>query len=388
MVCDLAKLRYLSYLLSYRKSKFPVWSDTLLPEFPDLASAIKRAHQMNHQTSSPKRKRQSIERHSTESGLEITISPNESKKPLRHSLENPRIQDLTDEIVESPTMSFRNPSFPTAMFFSDHPSTTDFPLLTTSESTCFDSEVVFHMGDSEPVTSVTPKSKTSAMDVDITPTPIQPLPKPVRRMLFKPLLPGRRNQPNISSVQASTSDPAEPLSTSLSVVNGHSEKDGLKVTSRAQDTVLLQDKPTLPRPRPPLPSKKCTPSLPMARHHLDAQKLQVPDTRVFVTKDGNATDTTDTDAELVVDLLLHGTPEEPHYSLSNPVQQQKEVIVEDLPIHGGHDGKDGGEPSAVRDTAAVEGLATQFLQRSVTPFPFFEEYTNLCLGFFLLSLSL
>ncbi|KAF8799211.1 hypothetical protein BYT27DRAFT_7121590, partial [Phlegmacium glaucopus] len=42
------------------ESKVPVWSDTLLPDFPDLASAIKRAHQLNHQTSgnpSPKRKR-------------------------------------------------------------------------------------------------------------------------------------------------------------------------------------------------------------------------------------------------------------------------------------------------------------------------------------------
>jgi hypothetical protein len=385
VVRDLAELRCLSYLLSYRKSKVPVWSDTLLPEFPNLASAIKCAHQMNHQTSSPKRKRQSVERHSTESSLKINNNINmdtNEPKLLRHSLENPRIQDWAGEveIVEPPTMSFRNSSSPTPMSFfhhGDHPSTT---VVSTRALICFDSEVVPHMEDSESITSVIPQQKTqktSAMDVD-TPTPSQPPPKPVRRMIFKPLLPGRRNQPKISSVQTSTlltSDSAEPLSTSLPVVDGHSKKDELEVTSRAQDVVLLQEKPTLPRPRLPLPSKNCTPTppSPSPRHHRDAQKLEIPDTRVSLPKDGNATDT-DTDAELVVDLLLRGTPEEPHNRscLSSPLQQE---IIEDLPLHRGQDDKDDNnnkhdEPSVVKDTAAVEGLATQFLQRSATPFLF------------------
>jgi len=50
-----------------------------------------------------------------------------------------------------------------------------------------------------------------------------------------------------------------------------------------------------------------------------------------------------------------------------------------LPLHRGHDDEDDkdGEPSVsvVRDTAAVEGLATQFLQQSVTTFFSFEEYS-------------
>ena len=379
MVCDFAELRCLSYLLSYRKSRVPVWSDTLLPEFPDLASAIKRAHQMNHETSSPKRKRQSVERHSTESSLKI-MEPNESKL-LRHSLENTRIQDWAGEveIVESSAMSFRNSSSPTPMSFLDHgdrPSTTVVPVLSTSELMCLDPEVLPHMGNSELTTSVISQQKTSAMDVDM-PTPIQP-PKPVRRMLFKPVLPGRRNQSKISSVRASTlltSNSAEPLSTNLSVVDGQSKKDGLEVTSRAHDVVLLQEKPTPPRPRLPLPSKNTPPSLP-PQHHRDAQKVQVPDTRASPSKDedyGNATDT-DPDIELVIDLLLRETPEEPHNPrcLSNPLQQD---IIEDLPLHRDHDDKDDkdGEPSvsAVKDTTAVEGLATQFLQRSVTPFLLF-----------------
>ena len=392
MVCDLAEIRCLSYLLSYRKSKVPVWSDTLLPEFPDLASAIKCAHQMNHQTSSPKRKRQSVERHSTESSLKINnninMEPNESKL-LRQPLENSRIQDWAGEveIVESPTMSFRNSSSPTPMSLfdhGDHSSMTVVPLLSTRELICLDPEVVPHMGDSEPITSVIPQQKTYAMDVD-TPTPIQHPPKPVRRMLFKPVLPGRRSQPKISSVQTSTlvtSDPAETLSTSLSVVDGHSKKSELEVTSQAQDVVLLQEKPTSPRRRLPLPSKNCTPTPPSLppRHHRNAQKVQVPDTRVSLSKDedyGNATDT-DPDAEQVVDLLLRGTPEEPHSSnsLSNPLQQK---IIEDLPLRRGHDDevdKDG-EPSvsAFKDTNAVEVLATQFLQRSATTFFSVEEYS-------------
>ena len=384
MVCDLAELRCLSYLHSYRKSKVPVWSDTLLPEFTDLASAIKRAHQLNHQTSTPKRKRQSVERYSTESGSKINnninMEPNESKR-LRRSVENPRIHDRAGDIdiVESPTMSFRNSSSPTPMSFFDHgkhPSTTFAPLLSSPELICLDPEVVPHMGDSEPTTSVIPQQKTSAMDVD-TPTSIQPPPKPVRRMLFKPTLPGRRNQ---SSVQASTltSDSAKPLSTSLSVVDGLSKKDELEVVSRTHEVVLLQEKPTPPRPRLPLPSKKCMPtppSLPL-QHHRDAQTLEVPDTRDFRSKDedyGDATDP-DPDAELVVDLLLRGTPEISHNSncLSNPLQQE---IIEDLSLHRSHDDKDDKDSEPSVSAAAAEGLATKFLQRSATTFFSFEEYS-------------
>ena len=381
MVCDLAELRCLSYLLSYRKSKVPVWSDTLLPEFPDLASAIKRAHQMNHQTSSPKRKRQSVERHSRDSSVNnINMEPNESGL-LRHSLKYPRVHDWAggDE------MSFRNSSSPTPMSFSDHsdhPSTMMAPPLNenTPELIWLNPEVIPHLGDSEPITSI-PQQNRFAMDAD-TPTSVQP-PKPVRRMLFKPILPGRRNQLKISPVQTSTlpiSNSAAPLSTSLSLPDGHSKKDEFEVTSRAQDIVPLQEKPTS-RPRLPLPSKKCTstpPSLP-PRHHLDTQMV---DRRVSLSKDGDfglvsATDT-DTDAEIVFDLLLRGTFEEP--PCSNCLSNQQEII-KDLPLHSGHDDKvdkdDEPSVSAIKDTAAVEGLATQFLQRSATHFFCFDYYFEL-----------
>ena len=368
MVCDIAELRCPSYLPSYRKSKVPVWSDTLLPEFPDLASAIKRAHQMNHQTSSPKRKRQSAERQSSLKHINnIKVEPNEPKLP-RHSFENPRTQNWVGEveIVESPTMSFRNSSSPAPLSFfnrSDRPSTTVVPPRSPPEIICIDPEIVPHMGDSEPIISVVPQQKMSAMDVD-TPTPTQPLPKPVRRMLFKPVFPGRRNQPKIPTPL--TPDSAE---TNLSIVDGHSRRGELEVTS--QDVVFLQEKPTSSRSRPPLPPPlnptPVPPSLP-PRHYRDDQKVDVLDTRVSLSKDedcGNATDT-DLDAELVVDLLLLGTPEDSN-CLSSPLQQE---IIEDLPPHRGHDDKHDkdSEPSvsAVKDTAAVEGLATQFLQQSAS----------------------
>jgi hypothetical protein len=301
------------------------------------------------------------------------MEPNESKR-LRHSLENPRLRGWEGEveIVESPTTSFRIPSSTPMSSFDhgDHPSTTVVPLLSTPKSICLDPEVVPHMGDSEPIISTVPLQKTSAMDVDTM--PVQP-PKPVRRMLFKPVLPGRRNQPKTSTAQVSnllTSDSAEPLSTGLSVVDGHSKKDELEVTTRTQDVVLLQEKPTSPRPRPPLLSRNCTPTSLPPRHHRDAQEVEVPDTRVSLPKDedyGNATDT-DPDAELVADILLRGTPEEHHNHncSSNPLQQE---IIEDLPPHKGHEDEDDRDGvMAVKDTAAVEGLATQFLQRSATLF--------------------
>lgn len=280
----------------------------------------------------------------------------ESNEPklLRHSFKNPRVHDWVGEveIVESPTLSFRNSSSPTPMSFFDHGSTTVVP----PEVICFDPEVVPHMGNSEPMTSVIPQQKSSDMDVD-TPTPIQPLPKPVRRMLFKPVFPGRRNQLETSTPL--TSDSAEPLSTNPFDVDGHSKKDELEVTSRAQNV------PTSSRPRPPPLSKTYMPtprSLPPP-HHQKAQKVLVPDTRVSLSKDSNATDT-DTDAELVVDLLLCGTPEEPQNPncLSKFLQQE---IIDDLPRHDEDKNKDGEiSVSVVKDMAAVEGLATQFLQRS------------------------
>ena len=102
------------------------------------------------------------------------------------------------------------------------------------------------------------------------------------------------------------------------------------------------------------------PSLP-PQYRRNAEKVEVSDTRVSLSKDGdygNATDT-DRDAELVFDLLLRGTPEEPDNSncLSNTLQQE---ITEDLPLYRGYDDKDGKDGkfsvSAVKDAAAVEGL--------------------------------
>jgi hypothetical protein len=139
------------------------------------------------------------------------------------------------------------------------------------------------------------------MDVVDAPTPIEPpLPKPVRRMLFKPVLPGRRNRPpQISSAQVSTlptSDSASvepPLSTNVPIVvddDGHSkEKDELEVTSsRAQDVVVLpQEKPPTSLgggPRLLLPSKRLNSEQPTSssssslppRHRRDAaQKADV-----------------------------------------------------------------------------------------------------------------
>ena len=321
---------------------------------------------MNHQTSSPKRKRESVEQHSRDSSLKnFNMEPNESKF-LRLSA---RIQDLAGE----DEMSFRNSPSPTPMSFFDHSNHPSLLSNKTPELTCLDPEVRPRLGDSELITSIIPQQNTSPMDVD-TPTSSQLL-KPVRRMLFKPNLPGRRNQPTVQTSTHPTSNSAEPLSTSLSVSDGHSKKDELEVTSRAQDVVLLS-----PRPRLPLPSKKCTPTppSPLPRHHGDAQKIAVPDTRVSLSKDedfSNATDT-DPDAE-IVDLLLRGTPEEHHNSncLSDPLQQE---IIEDL-SHGGHEDKDVKDVESsvwtVEDTAAVEGLATQFLQRSVVTLFSFEEYS-------------
>ena len=101
--------------------------------------------------------------------------------------------------------------------------------------------------------------------------------------------------------------------------------------------------------------------------------VEVPDTRVSLSNDddvGNATDT-DPDTEIIVDLLLRGTPEEPNSS--NCLSNQQEIL-KDSPLHRGNDDKDDKDVetsvSAVKDTAAVEGLATQFLQQSATPFFF------------------
>ena len=376
MVCDLAEFRYPSHFLSYRKSKVPVWSDTLLPEFPNLASAIKRAHQMNHQTSSPKRKR--VERHSRESSLKyknnINMYPNGSKW-LRHSLEKDGAGEI--EIVESPTILLRNSSSPTPMSSFDHgnrPSTTIVPFLNTSELISFDTGAVPHnkydlLEDTGSFhTSVIQQQKTSVMDVD-TPMPTQP-PKPEQRMLFKPVLHRRRNQPTTSSAQDSTPLPSD--------------------SARAPSTL---EKTTSPRSRLPLPSprrhgpaqshslpipqktatqgvpKSCTPTPPSLqpprlRDAQVAEEVEVQNTRVSLSKEDDYGNATDPDAELVVDLLLHGTPEESHNPLSTSLQEE---IMEDSQLHPGYEDEED-KDSADEDAAAVEGLATRFLQGSVSPF--------------------
>jgi hypothetical protein len=382
----------MSYFLSYRKSKVPVWSDTLLPEFPDLASAIKRAHQMNHQTSSPKRKRQCVERHSRESSLkfksDIHMDLNGSKWP-RHSIEK---DGAEFETVESPTILLRNSSSPTPMSSFDRPSTTVVPFLNTSEMISFDAESCH--------TSVIQQQKTSLMDVD-TPIPTQP-PKPERRMLFKPVLHTRRNQPTTYSAQDFTplpSDSAHALSTSLSVAQGHSKTHETEVISRPPDDAPLENT-TSPRSRLPLPSprrhgpaqihslpipqslrtdnqktstlgvlKSCMPTPPSLqpprrRDAKVAEEVDIQNTRVSLSKEEDYGNATDTDAELIVDLLLCGTPEESHNPLPTPLQEE---IMEDSQLQSDYEDEEDKE-SADEDTAAIEGLATRFLQGSVSPF--------------------
>jgi len=427
----LLNLRCLSYFLSYRESKVPVWSDTLLPDFPDLASAIKRAHQINHQTSAtptPKRKRQSDSLKDNNNANGKASEPNESKR-LRLFLENTQRWAAEIEMVALPTMPLRISSSPTptsSLDRHDRPPTTLTPHLDTSKLICFDPEVVPDIpvvGDAEPlniITSVIQQQTTSAMDVD-TPTPTQP-PKPVRRMLFKPVHPLRKNQPMASSVQDSillTSDSAKPLSTSPSAAEGHSKKDQIQVDSRQND-VLLQEKTGLPRPRPPLPSlrrrhsphytlpvqqplptvtqntstqgasKSCTPTppTPPPLRIQVADEVNVQEARASPVKDEDCGNATDADAELVVSLLLRGTPEEPNNLLSTSRQEE---VMEDFQFHAGHEAeeydeedKDHDEPSVLadEDTVAVEGLATQFLQRSATPRVFsFEENSMVALTY-------
>lgn len=367
------------------KSKVPVWSDTLLPEFPDLASAIKRAHQLNDHTS-PKRKRQSVEQQSRESSLQFNNNTNveqPASKRARYCLEEDDI-----EIIEPTTMPVRNTSSPTPISSFDHgncSSTTVVPLLNPSELISFDADVVPHdqhdvLGDTEPLN----QPKMSALEVDRTLPP-----KPVRRMLFKPVLPRRKILPASSSVQNSTpptSDSTEPLSTNLeSVDEGHSKKDPIKVVSQPQDEAPLHTKTSsrLPLPNPrrppqrhslPIPqssriatqktsnhgvSKSCTPtSTPPSLPPQEAQvagEVEVYETRVSPSKEEDYGNATDPDAELVVDLLLPGTPEESHNRLStNPLPEE---MTEVLQLHAS-EAKD----DADDDSAAVEGLATHFLQ--------------------------
>ncbi|KAF8799210.1 hypothetical protein BYT27DRAFT_6873734 [Phlegmacium glaucopus] len=313
-------------------------------------------------------------------------------------------------MVGSPTMPIRMSSSPTPTSSLDHSSrlpTSAISLLNTSELICFDPEVERDadnphepvLGDAEPLTTLTSvQQKTSPMDVD-TPTPTQP-PKPVRRMLFKPVHPLRRNQPTTSSsVQDSTpltSDSAKPFSTSPPAVDGHPMKDQIHVDSR-QDDIPLQEKPNMTRPRPSLPSprrrqilhepapshalpipqplptatqqtstpgasKSRTPTPPSLRLW-DTHEVKVQETRASLLKDEDCGNATDPDAELVVNLLLHGTPEEPN----NPVSKSRLAkVIEDSQLHAGHEDEEDedDEPSvSEEDTAAIEGLATQFLQR-------------------------
>ena len=97
-------------------------------------------------------------------------------------------------------------------------------------------------------------------------------------------------------------------------------------------------------------------------------------TWAFLLKDvQDYANTADTDAELVVNC---GTPEELNNRLSNSRQEE---IVEDLPLRAGYedenykDDKDDGRSSFEEDMAAVEMLATQFIQRLATPFFFIKE---------------
>lgn len=322
-----------------------------------------------------------------------------SKRP-RHFLEKDGAGET--ETVESSTMSFRNTSSPKPTSSFDHgnrPSTTVVPLLNISELIPLDdAEVVLHnqydtLGDTKPhdTSVVQEQNRPTAMDVD---TPTQTL-KPVRRMLFKPVLPHRRNQPMTSSIQDSTSptsDSVEPSSTRLSAAEGHS-KDEMEVIPQPQDDVPVQEKTTSPRPHLPLSgptqshpspipqpslivtqktstqglSKSCTPTLPS----LPPPRCQVAEeveSRATLPKDEDYVNATDPDAELVVDLLLLGTPEEPHDHLSNPLQEE---IMQLHTSHEGQEGKkdrDDGPSVADENTLAVEGLATRFLQGSAAVF--------------------
>lgn len=372
----------LSDFLSYRTSQVPVWSDTLLPDFPDLASAIKRAYQMNYTPakSSPQRKR-----HERESSHDNKAF----KRPRQSS-----INDWADEIeiIEPPT--------------------THIPLLDTSELICLDPEVIPDdtvFGGTKPLsnaTSAVQQHKTSSMDVDtLTPTLAQ-LPKPARRMLFKPVHPLRRNQPTTPPVQDSTlltSDFAKPLSTSVSAAEAYSKKTEIQVDPQLQDDVPQHEKTALPRPRPrphPNPRHKLPPhgsvqshptsrpfrtgtqgtstQTPSKRHtpppHLwDSQTAEQVQVERVSWKDEDYGNATDPDVDLVVNLLLRGTPEESNDRLSNPAQEE---VMEDLQLRPGHvDDKDD-EPIAINeDTAAVESLATQFLQRSAILFCSIKETT-------------
>ena len=322
------------------------------------------------------------------------MEPPGSKRP-RYCLGNDEI-----EIVES----FRNSSSPTPISSLDHgnpSSTTAVPPLNTSELISFDAEVAPHdqydvLGDTKPLnTSVIQQPNTSA------PT------KPARRMLFKPVLPRRKISPTSSSVPNSTSD---SLSATLSVAEGHSKNDAIEVMSRPQDAVPLHTKTSshlpLPSPRhhePPqrhsLPkpqlsrvstqktltqgvSKSCTPrllSLPPPQDSQVAEEVEVQEKGVSLSKEDHG-NTTDTDVELVVDLLLHGTPEESHNRLSHNRLSDPlpEEIMEDLQLHASQVKDD--DPSD-DDVVAVEGLATHFLQGSAATFFFFEENDVLTLDF-------
>ena len=135
---------------------------------------------------------------------------------------------------------------------------------------------------------------------------------------------------------------------------------------------------------PPLPTatqttstqgtpRSCTPTAPPLRTQV-AEEVEVQETRASLSKDvQDYANAADTDAELVVNC---GTPEEPNNRLSNSRQEE---IVEDLPLRAGYenenyeDDKDDGPSSVEEDMAAVEVLATQFLQRLATPFFFIKE---------------
>ena len=390
MVCDLAEFRCLSYLLSYRTSKVPVWSDTLLPDFPDLASAIKRAYQMNHATAmkpSPKRKRLNIDPHSKNSDLNTNMESYEFKRS-RHSLEKAPIGDCADEIeiIEPPTIPSRISSSSKPLFSLDRGNyslTAIVPLPDTSELISFDPEECDTvLGEPESFNTVSSVQKTPAMDVN-TPLPTR-LPKPARRMQFKPVFPLCRSQSTSSSAQDSTLlTSASASSTNLSVVK-RLTKDDTQVNSQPD---------CLPRPLPgrrprhfsrgpdqshllPTATQKASaqqvpkshtptshaPLVPPPPRDTQVAEVEIREKKAFPSKDEDCGNTTDPDAELIVNLLLCETPDQSNNRLPDSCQ---EAIMEDVGHESEEDRNGKRLVSAEEDMAAIEKLATQFFQRSV-----------------------
>ena len=225
---------------------------------------------MNHHRSlksSPKPKRQSIDRHSRDKdNNNSNLGPNRSKRP-RHSLEDTCVPDraIKAEMVESSMTLFKNPSPKPVPFpaHSNHPSTTPVPLLDTSGLIRFDTEVDQFdavLGDAGPLnTSVTQEQQISATDVDASAATQHP--RPLRRMFFKPVLRIRRNQPTISSVQDPTflaSDSAKPPSANPES-DDKPDRPSMSLPTISQKSIHMgSDDEETPSPNPPsMVADKC-----------------------------------------------------------------------------------------------------------------------------------